>query len=195
MKRYGKRKRKTGIALLIALLLVFALLAGWAGFSWTDGNHLGQAQSLAQNEENERPWYLILVNKDHPIPDDYEVNLLELSNGEQVDERIYPDLQAILTLPGQREFIRSWLPDTGPMNGSRSFWKRRSQPMKMRVTPGLRLRKLAKAWVAVPGTSEHELGISVDINADTQRCSSDAMYQWLAQHAWGVWLYLPISSG
>ena len=34
------------------------------------------------------------------------------------------------------------------------------------------------------GTSEHELGISVDINADTQRCSSDAMYQWLAQHAW-----------
>ena len=30
--------------------------------------------------------------------------------------------------------------------------------------------KKAKEWVAVPGTSEHQLGLAVDINADkTQR--------------------------
>lgn len=184
MKRYRKRKRKTGIALLIALLLVFALLAGWAGFSWTDGNHLGQAQNLAQNEENERPWYLILVNKDHPIPDGYEVNLLELSNGEQVDERIYPDLQAMFDsarAEGIYPFVAA---------GYRTH-ERQQELLEEKITAyenegnsRSEAEKLAKAWVAVPGTSEHELGISVDINADTQRCSSDAMYQWLAQHAW-----------
>ena len=39
-------------------------------------------------------------------------------------------------------------------------------------------KKLAKEYVAEPGTSEHELGIAVDINADTSKCSSDAVYTW-----------------
>ena len=38
-------------------------------------------------------WNLILVNRDYYIPEDYTVELTELSNGEKVDSRIYPDLQ------------------------------------------------------------------------------------------------------
>ena len=38
-------------------------------------------------------WQLILVNKNNPVPYDYEVELTTLSNGVQVDSRIYPDLQ------------------------------------------------------------------------------------------------------
>ena len=45
-------------------------------------------------------------------------------------------------------------------------------------------KKLAKEWVAVPGTSEHQIGIAVDINADTSVCSSDAVYSWLAENAY-----------
>lgn len=30
----------------------------------------------------------------------------------------------------------------------------------------------------------HELGIAVDINADTSKCSSDAVYTWLANNAY-----------
>lgn len=36
----------------------------------------------------------------------------------------------------------------------------------------------------IPGTSEHQLGLSVDINADTSKCSSDAVYAWLAENAY-----------
>ena len=36
---------------------------------------------------------LILVNRDNYIPDDYTVELTELSNGQKVDSRIYPSLQ------------------------------------------------------------------------------------------------------
>ena len=42
-------------------------------------------------------WNLILVNRDNYIPDDYEIELTELSNGEKVDSRIYPELQEIIT--------------------------------------------------------------------------------------------------
>ena len=38
-------------------------------------------------------WNLILVNKNNYISDNYEVDLTELSNGQKVDLRIYPELQ------------------------------------------------------------------------------------------------------
>lgn len=38
-------------------------------------------------------------------------------------------------------------------------------------------------WVAIPGTSEHQIGIAVDINADKTINSSDAVYTWLAENA------------
>ena len=36
---------------------------------------------------------MILVNDDYCVPRNYEVELTELSNGEKVDSRIYPQLQ------------------------------------------------------------------------------------------------------
>lgn len=40
-------------------------------------------------------WNLILVNRKHSIPSGYSVQLTRLSNGEQVDSRIYPALQSM----------------------------------------------------------------------------------------------------
>lgn len=47
-----------------------------------------------------------------------------------------------------------------------------------------RAEKLAKEWVALPGTSEHQLGIAVDINADKERSENEEVYAWLAQNAY-----------
>lgn len=43
---------------------------------------------------------------------------------------------------------------------------------------------LAKEYVALPDTSEHQRGLSVDINADTTSCSSEEVYQWLDDNAY-----------
>jgi D-alanyl-D-alanine carboxypeptidase len=45
-----------------------------------------------------KPWYLILVNRDNPVPEDYELRLTELDNGESVNKLIYPDLQKMFTI-------------------------------------------------------------------------------------------------
>ena len=39
-------------------------------------------------------------------------------------------------------------------------------------------------WSYIPDTSEHQLGLSVDINADTDKCSSEKVYQWLDENAY-----------
>ena len=43
---------------------------------------------------------------------------------------------------------------------------------------------LAKSWVAEAGKSEHELGIALDINADTYFCSDAEVYDWLYENAY-----------
>jgi D-alanyl-D-alanine carboxypeptidase len=44
-------------------------------------------------------------------------------------------------------------------------------------------RESAEESVAVPGTSEHQLGIAVDINADTDKGASDEVYEWLYKNS------------
>jgi D-alanyl-D-alanine carboxypeptidase len=38
--------------------------------------------------------------------------------------------------------------------------------------------------VAIPGTSEHQLGLGVDINADGVNSAGYEVYDWLEAHCW-----------
>ena len=42
----------------------------------------------------------------------------------------------------------------------------------------------AQNWVALPGTSEHQLGSAVDINADGIHSYGDEVYAWLNENSW-----------
>ena len=45
-------------------------------------------------------------------------------------------------------------------------------------------KEKAEAWVAIPGTSEHQLGLSVDINADGVHSTGNEVYEWLDKNAY-----------
>ena len=185
MRKYRRRKRRfAGIVISIILLLI----AGVFTFMMLPRN--GQPTLLDTIEigrktaSTEHGWNLILVNEDYHIPDNYEVELTELSNGKKVDSRIYPYLQSMFDdarANGLALFVRE---------GYRTA-EEQQQIMDERVAEyqgegysKSEAKKLARDYVAVPDTSEHQLGLSVDINADTTKCSSDAVYSWLAENAW-----------
>ena len=44
-------------------------------------------------------------------------------------------------------------------------------------------KKETEKWVAIPGTSEHQLGLSLDINADGVHSKGSDVYAWLQIHA------------
>lgn len=129
-------------------------------------------------------WNLILVNKNHKIPYNYSPELIELSNGEKVDARIYPDLQKMFDdarAAGLQLFVRDGY-RTGDeqkaiMNDKIAAYETEGYSKK-------EAKALAKIYVAEPGTSEHELGLSVDINAESSGASQDAVYEWLDENAY-----------
>lgn len=128
-------------------------------------------------------WNLMLVNYQNHIPDDYNPSLTELSNGQKVDSRIYGALQEMFE-DAQSEGVYMVV-----AAGYRTRQKQQSL-MKERILGYMsdgysyfKAEKLAKKWVAAAGTSEHQLGLAVDINQNPALCSADKVYDWLLSNA------------
>ena len=129
-------------------------------------------------------WNLILVNKDNPVPDDYSISFTDLSNGKQVDTRIYPALQKMFDdarATGIDLFVREGY---RTRDAQQRIMDSRIQQYMDQGNSREDAEALAKQYVAEPGTSEHELGISVDINANNNISSDDAVYGWLDENAY-----------
>lgn len=127
---------------------------------------------------------LILVNKTHPMEEDYQVTLIELSNGECVDESIYPSLQKMFD-DARNEGI---YPEV--ISGYRTS-QVQQQLLDNKIEEYLNegyskedAKKEAMLWVAVPGTSEHQLGIAVDINAKEGYSDEQEVYDWLYHNSY-----------
>lgn len=129
-------------------------------------------------------WNLILVNKEHYIPNNYKVDLTELSNGKKVDSRIYPELQNMFDdarANGLHLFVREGY---RTMEEQQQIMNDKIKEYQKEGHSKSEAKKLAEEYVAIPGTSEHQLGLSVDINADISKCPSDAVYEWLDENAY-----------
>ncbi len=128
-------------------------------------------------------WELVLVNRDNSLPEDWEPALMELSNGAQVDRRIYPALQSMFDAMRAENVwpvVRDgWRSDAV----QRDLMRQRIEEYRKSGMSYRDAKAEAEKWVAIPGTSEHQLGLAVDINPDTAMSTGDQVYSWLAEHA------------
>ena len=117
-----------------------------------------------------------LVNAWNPIPDDYTVDLVSY-NGSKVDKSCYDSLAAMLKdvrSVGYFEITSAYRSKAT----QQAVWNRRVN--RYQAAGYSKNNALAKTAleVAVPGTSEHHLGLAVDISAGT------AVDNWLAENSW-----------
>ncbi len=137
----------------------------------------------AETSDMDTPWYLALVNRWNPLPEDYEVDLVEVPGGEKVDERIYDPLMEMLDAAAEE--------DLGPIvvSGFRTEAKQRSlfedkvREYRREGHSQEEAQALAERWVARPGTSEHQSGLAVDINADGIHSAGYEVYDWLSENS------------
>ena len=151
------------------------------------------AATSAAGEEStgEDSWCLILVNKDHPVPDDYTVpELTQLKNDNSVDSRIYPSLQKMfddMRSQGLKPYI------TSSYRTHEYQQKLMDDKVASYEEQGMSRKEAeeeAEKWVAIPGTSEHEIGLAVDISVqpsdDEDQTAEDkqAVWDWLDENSW-----------
>ena len=135
-------------------------------------------------ESADLPWNLILVNSKNPIPKNYEVTLTELSNGNMVDERIYPELQQMIDSARSAGIYPMVSEAYRTSEEQQAIMDEKIQEFIEDGYSKRKAKKLAKNWVAAPGTSEHELGLALDINSDGSLSSDSEVYGWLAENAY-----------
>jgi D-alanyl-D-alanine carboxypeptidase len=112
-------------------------------------------------------WRLILINKQHPIPDDYSFTLATIKGSSQCDERILKDLLNMLKAAkedGVNLVVRS------PYRTEDRQTVLFNQKIKNYMRRGMsyiEAFKVSSQTVTVPGSSEHEVGLALDITCDT----------------------------
>lgn len=129
-------------------------------------------------------WELILVNRWNSIPEGYSFEVVTLDNGRQLDARIYDSLQQMFDDAREQGIY--------PVVGEAYRTSEEQKAMMQSYIDGYlsegydesEAKRLAEQYVALPGTSEHELGLSLDINANTEMSSNEEVYEWLAENSY-----------
>ncbi|MDO5133894.1 MAG: M15 family metallopeptidase [Eubacteriales bacterium] len=142
-----------------------------------------------RKEELQKDPLLLLVNKWHYQPDGYEVEPVTLPNGQKISEICYEPLVRMLedcAEEGGTPIVCS---------GYREHWLQ-VDLFSAQIQRWLNLgygeeeaESLAATAVAVPGTSEHELGLAADIysseNMELDESQVDTFtQQWLMDNCW-----------
>ncbi len=112
-------------------------------------------------------WRLLLVNKQHSIPEDYTFNLGTITGTLKCDERIIDDLLAMMqaakeeginlqiSSPFRTEERQTWL-----LNRKISYYMNRGRSF-------MEAYQISSRVVTLPGNSEHQIGLALDIVSDT----------------------------
>lgn len=172
------------VAVIVALWTIAYLFVDFGTIKEFLSEHCGIGIEEERIVNQPEEWNLIVVNPWNKIPEDYKLELTELSDGHKVDMRIYPYLQEMFDAarsdgiyPIVREAFRTE--------------EQQQQILDEKILAYMcegysrnKATQLARQWVSLPGTSEHQLGIAVDINGDKENSTNEEVYTWLAENAY-----------
>lgn len=159
---------------------------------------LSDLQEQLSGTTADLPWNLVLVNNTHPMKEGYVPELTELAPGHSVDRRIINAAKKMLS-DAEKEGLHIEI-----CSAYRSV-KRQEQvfggSMRERVKDGMEYWDAYKETslnVAEPGTSEHALGLALDLISNQyseldERQEKTAEAKWLAKncHKYGFILRYP----
>lgn len=153
------------------------------------GNTPGAETSAAGKSKKTEQWNLILVNPWNEVPEDYEVKLTRLRNGQAVDSRCYPMLQQMMDdcrADGLNPYICA---SYRTMKKQKALFADKVKRVLLEGCPKDEAEDEAAKTVARPGTSEHQLGLALDIvDADDPQLETwqedTPVQQWLMKNSW-----------
>ena len=192
MKQINKMKVLVVTLLMIGLVMsLFILVNDQVNQS---NNQLIAANKVKTNQNKSansvvKDELLTLVNFENTIPKDWKVDLVQLNNGQSVDRRIYDDLIAMLQA-AKSEGLNPLICSSYRTNEKQEqLYQNKVSEYLSQGYSKVEASDKADFWVARPGTSEHQLGLAVDIvstkNQRLDRSQENTVeQQWLIQNSW-----------
>ena len=132
---------------------------------------------------------LTLVNPWNPLPDDWTVDLVTLDDGHRVDSRCYEAYMEMINACKAAGYSPVNCSSYRAQETQQSLYDNKVQRL---ISSGMgeeEAKVEAAKAVAIPGTSEHQLGLAVDIvDANMQDLTDEqentATQKWLMANSW-----------
>ncbi len=155
----------------------------------TEGTNVQKSEKSKKIEKN-LPWNLTLVNKDNPLPKTFvPESLADADNGYEADSRITDALKKMIADARSTENVRIIaLSAYRDYEYQKELFDDKVQRLQQEKGYSVtKAREEAATVVAYPGTSEHQLGLALDL-VDARHVKLDesqentAAYKWLYKH-------------
>lgn len=143
--------------------------------------------SDTNSEFNKDDWNLLLVNKTHPVPDNYEVPLTTLSGSMKCDERVLEPLVNMLNAAASDGYGLIVCSPYRDYKLQEKLFLRKINNYMASGKSYLDAYRLSSKDVIMPGASEHQLGLAFDIVVNNHAVLDQAFGntnggKWLKEH-------------
>lgn len=204
---YNNGKKLTCLA---CILMFFSLSSSFSYFSvaaedesfvsqiegFDEGGETVAQEPLYEEEHKVVPaafrrddWKIILVNKQHPIPDNYDFKLGTITGGLKCDERVVSPLKKMIEAArdeGVALYVCS--PYRNSERQTMLFDNKVSRYVKNGMSYMDAYKETSQA-VTIPGSSEHQIGLAIDFITDDYTALDEGFGKttagkWLYENAW-----------
>ncbi|MBO5055255.1 MAG: D-alanyl-D-alanine carboxypeptidase family protein [Lachnospiraceae bacterium] len=136
-------------------------------------------------------WRLVLINKQHPIPDDYSFTLGSIKTIKgtmKCDERIIDDLLSMMQKASDDGVALAICSPYRDLNYQAVLFNRKIEAYMKKGMSYMDAYTISSQAVTVPGASEHQIGLAIDIVSDDyvtldEGFSDTDAGRWLAEHS------------
>ncbi len=198
-----RRRRQRMTAILVIAVIVLAVLLIWRFLPHGDEQVMASPSPAPSEtvtpstaptptptpEPSPDPtlWNLRLVNATHALPDDFTVEVTKLRSGHAIDSRAYPDLQDMMDAARSEGLSPIICSSFRTMETQQRLFQNQIDAYVSRGYSQDDAAREAAVWVAIPGTSEHQLGLAVDIVDESYQLLDEQqeqtpVQQWLMAH-------------
>lgn len=141
---------------------------------------------------DENDWKIVLINKQHSIPEDYEFTLGTISTSKgsmKCDERIIPELQQMMQAAKDDGVTLVICSPYRDYERQIYLFNRKIKAYMKQQMSYLEAYRVTAQAVTVPGASEHQIGLALDIVTNTYQSLNEGFEdtdagKWLAKHSY-----------
>lgn len=136
---------------------------------------------------DESDWRLVLINKQHPIPEGYSFRFGTIKADMKCDERIIDDLLMMMQAAKTEGINLEICSPYRDLNRQEFLFNKKVKAYMGQGMSYMDAYKVAAQTVTVPGASEHQIGLALDIFCDTYKYLDEGFGEteagiWLAEH-------------
>ncbi|MEG2646237.1 MAG: M15 family metallopeptidase [Clostridia bacterium] len=197
VKKAKKQKKNQFKKLFILIIIIFIVLLllflhkkqkkaniNSAPTSSNTNNDLIQTIAPIVASSKEDDWALTLVNRDHYLPENYKLELSNIDDTRQFDSRAIEYLNSMINNMRKSGITNIWV-----QSSYRSIQSQENifnDNVKQCIKKGMTQEEAEKETLKIickPGTSDHNLGLAVDLNYVNLEFENTEAFKWLVKNA------------